>query len=238
MNQVILKKLNESVRPDFAMAKRVIAVGDVHGQFNLLRDLVENQIKFDPTSDVLVFLGDYIDRGRSAEDEIAVLNYLIDLHNGNPGKIVLLRGNHEQMAINAISNADCEEEQWLWKHNGSKLYSISDLSFRSGLVRFCQSLPLYVEDEWVFVHAGAYPNIPLEKQPESVLLWDRTENNFGYFDKRLIVGHTPNQTIQKTEKIVYVDTGAFYYGCLSAYDPKNDTEYSARGPARSLSIYT
>ena len=113
MNQVILKKLNESVRPDFAMAKRVIAVGDVHGQFNLLRDLVENQIKFDPTSDVLVFLGDYIDRGRSAEDEIAVLNYLIDLHNGNPGKIVLLRGNHEQMAINAISNADCEEEQWL-----------------------------------------------------------------------------------------------------------------------------
>ncbi|HNW11895.1 MAG TPA: metallophosphoesterase family protein [Candidatus Rifleibacterium sp.] len=238
MNQVILKKLNESVRPDFAMAKRVIAVGDVHGQFNLLRDLVENQIKFDPTSDVLVFLGDYIDRGRSAEDEIAVLNYLIDLHNGNPGKIVLLRGNHEQMAINAISNADCEEEQWLWKHNGSKLYSISDLAFRSGLVRFCQSLPLYIEDEWVFVHAGAYPNIPLEKQPESVLLWDRTENNFGYFDKLLIVGHTPNQIIQKTEKIVYVDTGAFYYGCLSAYDPKNDTEYSARGPARSLSIYT
>ncbi|MDD3147086.1 MAG: metallophosphoesterase family protein [Candidatus Riflebacteria bacterium] len=227
MNQAMLKELNESVRPDLAMANRVIAIGDVHGQFGLLRDLIENQIKFDPYSDVLVFLGDYIDRGRSVEDEVAVLNYLIDLHNTNPGKIALLRGNHEQMAINAISNADSEDSQWLWKYNGSQLCSVSDLAFRSSLVRFCQSLPLYLEDQWVFVHAGAFPHIPLEKQPERVLLWDRTENNFGYFDKRLIVGHTPNQTIQKNEHIVYVDTGAFFNGRLSAYDPKNDTEYSA-----------
>ncbi len=234
MNQALLKKLNDPVRPDFAMAKRVIAVGDVHGQFDLLRDLVENQIKFDPDSDVLVFLGDYIDRGKSAEDEIATLNYLIDLHNANPGKIALLRGNHEQMAINSITDADSEESHWLWKHNGSRLYSISDLAFRSDLVRFCQSLPLYIEDQWVFVHAGAYPNILLEKQPERVLLWDRTENNYGYFGKRLIVGHTPNQTIEKNEQIVYVDTGAFYYGRLSAYDPKNDAEYSSRRSTQPL----
>ena len=224
----MLKELSEFIRPDFAGAERVIAVGDVHGQIGLLRDLVEKRIRFNPESDVLVFLGDYIDRGRSMEDEIATVNYLIDLHNANRGKVVLLRGNHEQMAINNLHKKSTSNDLWLWNANGSNFSKTDDPILKAGLHRFCDALPLYIEDEWVFVHAGASMNIALEKQSENVLLWYRSENNYGYFGKRLIVGHTIHPTIQKSEMIVYVDTGAFRDGVLSAYDAKNDVEYSTR----------
>ena len=43
--------------------KRQIAIGDIHGCLNLLKDLVEHQIRLNPDADMLIFLGDYIDRG-------------------------------------------------------------------------------------------------------------------------------------------------------------------------------
>ena len=42
---------------------RLIAIGDIHGCYDLLRELLEYQIKFDPATDELIFIGDYIDRG-------------------------------------------------------------------------------------------------------------------------------------------------------------------------------
>lgn len=229
----MIGKLNKSCEPDIKNASRVIAVGDIHGQYELLKDMVENQIQFNSDSDILIFLGDYIDRGQSIEDELNVLNYLIDLYNSNPGKIVLLRGNHEQMALETINIQDDISKMSLWKRNGCNLCSIEEERFKTKLCDFCSSLPLYLEDEWVFVHAGTAMSVPLEKQTINTLLWERSSNQYGYFGKRLIVGHTIHRTIQKSELVISVDTGAFRYGRLSAYDVKNDTEYAALSRTKS-----
>ena len=77
--------------------KRLIAIGDIHGHLNLLDDLL-SQIE-PKQEDQFVFLGDYIDRGPNSK---GVIDALIDfklLHSGT----VFLRGNHEQMFLDALN---------------------------------------------------------------------------------------------------------------------------------------
>ena len=45
------------------MYKRILDIGDIHGEYDKLVDLYDNKIKFNPPDDLLVFLGDYVDRG-------------------------------------------------------------------------------------------------------------------------------------------------------------------------------
>src|SRR5262249_22446677 len=78
-----------------ATAMRHLAIGDVHGCLTALRRLAEF-VPFDPGEDVLVTLGDYVDRG---PDSRGVLDWLI-AYKGK-GKLVPLRGNHEVMMLAA-----------------------------------------------------------------------------------------------------------------------------------------
>jgi hypothetical protein len=57
------------------------------------------------------------------DDDESVLNYITDLANNNPGKIVLLRGNHEAMAINAIRNGSTDTKD-RWFFNGLYFFSV------------------------------------------------------------------------------------------------------------------
>ncbi len=72
---------------------RVLAVGDIHGMYEKLIKLMEI-IQFDPEEDLLVFLGDYIDRG---PDSVKCLRYVYDLQRTCPDSVVCLLGNHEVM---------------------------------------------------------------------------------------------------------------------------------------------
>lgn len=76
--------------------KRLVAVGDIHGQRKLLADLI-NQIQPE-TEDQLVFLGDYIDRG---PDSPGVIEDLLDIQSIFP-QTVFLRGNHEQLFLDSL----------------------------------------------------------------------------------------------------------------------------------------
>lgn len=76
--------------------KRLIAVGDIHGHLELIADLIS---QIEPTTDdQLVFLGDYIDRGPNSR---GVIDLLIDFRQKFP-HTVFLRGNHEQMFLDAL----------------------------------------------------------------------------------------------------------------------------------------
>lgn len=68
----------EIERPKMKSIKnnRQIAIGDIHGCYDLLKDLLEYQIKFDPKTDELIFLGDYIDRGTDSEKVVTYLGKL------------------------------------------------------------------------------------------------------------------------------------------------------------------
>ena len=81
---------------------RLIAIGDIHGHLDKLLDLID---QIQPTiDDQLVFLGDYIDRG---PDSKGVLDYLMVLQQQHP-ETVFLRGNHEQLILDALHEAHPE----------------------------------------------------------------------------------------------------------------------------------
>ena len=76
--------------------KRIVAIGDIHGHLRKLEHLIA---QIQPTSaDQLVFLGDYVDRGPESK---GVIDSLIRLKEELP-KTIFLRGNHDQMFLDAM----------------------------------------------------------------------------------------------------------------------------------------
>jgi len=207
--------------------QRLIAVGDVHGRFDLLRRLLEEEIRFDGLRDRLVFMGDYIDRGPASR---AVVFHLLQLRDAWRDRLVFLKGNHEAMARAALADAD-ERAMALWLLNGGEatVASFGGLdAARRVLVPFIEGLSLYHETEThLFVHAGLLPDEPPERTPEEVLLWSRDLRPHAS-GKTVVVGHSIQPEVRLLEGVVAVDTGAFLTGVLSAYDVISGRVYATR----------
>ncbi|MCL5674798.1 MAG: serine/threonine protein phosphatase [Candidatus Omnitrophica bacterium] len=71
---------------------KAIIVGDTHGDFNATRLIVKNYSRKDY---YIIFLGDYVDRGRFSRENI---DYLLEMRKKYP-RIILLAGNHEMYSI-------------------------------------------------------------------------------------------------------------------------------------------
>ncbi len=226
--------------------KRILAVGDIHGMYEKLIALMD-QIRFDPAEDLLIFLGDYIDRGPKS---LACLDYVMSLQQRYPERVIALMGNHEDMCINyyeyegrrrSLLDDLGKQMVLVWLDNGGndtynefKTLSRRELNKR---LRWMQALPVcYRAGDFYFCHAGIQPYIPLENQREGDLLWMR-EGFFCLYDGRygtVVVGHTPVQRLQKRywkdgqppvtpqfleNKIIFCDTGSYYEdGRLSCVD--------------------
>lgn len=171
---------------------KIIAVGDIHGCFHTLETLIEElQVDFD--RDTLVFVGDYIDRGLYSKE---VVKRLRDLQECMTSKrCVCLRGNHEQMAIEAASSMDSNSV--LWEGNGgyTTIWSYrDDTDTMASDICWMMKLPFVAEvSNFIFSHAGlSYPL--LADCTMFDLLWDRSwlrSNNLLRREKPVIFGHTP-----------------------------------------------
>ncbi|KAI5169791.1 serine/threonine-protein phosphatase 4 catalytic subunit [Pancytospora epiphaga] len=75
----------------------VVVVGDIHGQFADLQTMLK--IRGPPGDVSYVFMGDYVDRGENSLEAIMLLLVYKAMH---PDKVVLIRGNHEQVSINKM----------------------------------------------------------------------------------------------------------------------------------------
>jgi serine/threonine protein phosphatase 1 len=198
--------------------KKIFAIGDIHGCYDRLKALM-GKIPIDCSRDALVFIGDYIDRGPHS---VEVVDYLIQLKNRFP-EVIFLKGNHEDMLDKFISGAD----RFTYLLNGgqqtldsylTKPVQSESFPIPPDHMEFFKSLRLFYQtEEFIFVHAGLRPRVPLESQNTEDLLWirDKFVSSKYDFGKRVIFGHTPLKKPLVEPNKIGIDTGAVYGNALS-----------------------
>jgi serine/threonine protein phosphatase 1 len=203
---------------------KIFALGDIHGCREKLHALLK-RVRIDFQNDILIFLGDYIDRGRYSRE---VVEDILQLRQDKKNVICLL-GNHEQMFLNYLDGV----EEDLFLHNGGAFtlasYGIStadNLMQRKKQVpykhrQFFESLlPYYEAVQYIFVHAGLEPGISLKSQETETMIWIRHEfiDTDYHFGKTVIFGHTPMTEPLITDNKIGIDTGAVYGGKLTCLE--------------------
>lgn len=225
------------IAPSLDDFRRVLAVGDIHGFYEPLRALF-SAVDYVPEKDLLIFLGDYIDRG---PDSAKVLRYIMKLKRENP-YVITLTGNHEAMMLNYFGDNSIRDPM---NRNHGWLSSGGDPTFRSlralyeenpahyrDVIEFILGLDhiAAVENKFFFSHAGFYPKVSYAKQLDS-MLWLREDFYRDYHGRRTaVIGHTPVQFFDsaRTAPLVFpnhiidIDTGSFLpSGRISCVDVKN-----------------
>ena len=213
--------------------RRVYAVGDVHGcadRLEALHQQIERDAAGSPVEQgLVVHLGDYIDRG---PDSAKVVRRLLELTSLAGMAVVSLRGNHEQMMLDALRDDGRNAKQWL-RNGGDATLASWDVSpndpaawpsaIAPAELGFLQALPLYHRvDGYVFVHAGLRPGRPLAAQVAEDLLWIR-DGFLDYFGPILpdapevgvVHGHTPALRPRRGGRRLGIDTGAAMGGVLT-----------------------
>ncbi len=204
---------------------RLLAVGDIHGCLEQLSALM---IQVAPAlADQVIFLGDYVDRG---PDSAGVIDYLIKFGETFPAT-VFLRGNHEQMFRDYLDGHD--PSVFLinggrmtlnsYKNNGQWPIPPSHRIFLETLLDY------YETQDYIFVHAGLRPGIPLAVQESSDLLWIRRDFIASDYDwgKTVVYGHTPLEEPFFTETRVGLDTGCVYGRRLTCCDVRSKQVWQA-----------
>jgi serine/threonine protein phosphatase 1 len=226
-------------RPALPEGQLLYAVGDIHGRLDLLQvmlDLIEADARTRGHVEqrTLVFLGDYVDRG---PDSRGVVERLIsDPLQGFDAHF--LKGNHEAILLDFL------EEPWRldhWLLNGGdatmESYGVDTArlarlgappevwrnAFAEALpeahLHFFKRLKLSVSfGDYLFVHAGVRPGVPLGAQSEADLVWIRGPflDHSEPFGKIVVHGHTPvNEPVMRPNRIG-IDTGAVFTGRLTA----------------------
>ncbi|HET6528252.1 MAG TPA: metallophosphoesterase family protein, partial [Balneolaceae bacterium] len=202
--------------------QKYIAIGDIHGCYQSLEALLK---KLEPFADrQFIFIGDYIDRG---PDSKKVVERLMEFQQ--QADCVFLRGNHEQMLLDAFNDGEFK----LWISNGGKATLKSYGIDRFGRLPdahfdfYDQTKFYYETNEYFFVHAGlsAAKTIKESLQDEEEIeafLWERSHLNAFEtpWEKKVVFGHTPRPQPIRKNGMIGIDTGCVFkrmgYGKLTA----------------------
>lgn len=217
---------------------RTVVIGDIHGGFRALEQLIE---KADLPSDTqYIFVGDYVD-GWSESAE--VISYLINFSQEND--CILLRGNHDELLYKYLRSGE-DNPMWLSQGGESSVESYSKLSkTEKGIhLRFLENLTNYHIDSKnrLYLHAGfTNQHGPQNEYYSNLVFWDRTlwemvcamDTNISEEDdkypkrlklfKEIYIGHTPVTRVgfdkpANFANVWNVDTGAAFKGKISMLD--------------------
>ena len=225
------------VRPRVPAGRRIYALGDIHGRADLLQRM--HQLIRDDATDhapdraVVVYLGDYVDRGPQS---FVVVDMLIN--DPLAGfETVCLKGNHDDFLLRFAATGEHAE---VWLMNGAQAtlasYGVDVYGppssavemgylwadFRAALPddhqQFFQGLRLsHREGDYLFVHAGIRPGVALSLQTPFDLMWIREEflNSDEDFGAVVVHGHTPLPEPEIKLNRISIDTCAYNSGCLT-----------------------
>lgn len=223
-------------KPSVGAGTVVYAVGDIHGRADLLDRLLarvrEDAAARSERRKVLVFLGDYIDRGPESR---RVIDLLAAEDPDGPER-VFLKGNHEDAMLGFLASPEIGF-QWLGFGGAATLRSYGvdphaahvDGGFELLRRELARALPLshrrfldrlalcHEEGDYLFVHAGVRPGIPLDRQDPDDLIWIRgafleSREDFG---KTVVHGHSIAPLPELRANRIGIDTGAFATGVLT-----------------------
>lgn len=166
---------------------RYIAITDIHGEYEKLVNLL-SKIEILP-DDILVFMGDYIDRGAKSRE---VIDCIINI--SNTYKTVCLMGSHEYAYLHARQN-DEYYKYLFWNYGGPatvKSYGSFDNIYKVHGNFFEKLRFYYLTDKYLFVHAGINPDLTLEEQNETDLVYIRSKFIYSKHNlpQKIIFGHT------------------------------------------------
>jgi serine/threonine protein phosphatase 1 len=222
----------------------IYAVGDIHGRLDLLDDLLKRILEDVATlggarRPVLVFVGDYVDRGVASR---GVIDRLIALKAasmaGQGFEVRLLKGNHEETLLSFLQSPDAGPA-WVEFGGGETLLSYGvnrpagrgdPETWRATQIEFQKNFPTehlaFMRDlelavtygDYLFVHAGVRPGVPLEQQDPQDLLWIRGDflNRPHRLGHVVVHGHTPVEDAFVGAARINIDTGAYATGVLTA----------------------
>lgn len=187
--------------------KRIIGISDIHGEYDKLCAVLD---KISPQKDdTIVFMGDYIDRGKKSRE---VVDKIIDMQN--VCNCIYLIGSHEYAMLHA--NLDDYYNYLFWNYGGDATAD-SYGSFENIMKihgNFFNSLkPYHIIGDYLFVHAGLRVGVPIEEQDLTDMVYIRSEfykkkHNFPY---KIIFGHTEFDEPQIQEDKICIDTGCGKY---------------------------
>lgn len=214
---------------------RIYAVGDIHGRADLLGEMqrkIEQDASYHADKHrVLIYLGDYVDRGPQSREVLERLsNHALDGIETH-----FLIGNHEQAMLGFLDKP-LKFVDWLnfgglatlasygVPHGGQDADSLmlTAAALKAAIpahqMAFLRQLErLYQVGDYLFVHAGIAPEVPIASQRTHDLLWIRGQflNYTKPHPAMVVHGHHVTDNIDLRPNRIGIDTGAYATGCLS-----------------------
>jgi serine/threonine protein phosphatase 1 len=239
----------------------VYAVGDVHGRSDLLRPLITAILEDIQTTDgqaLILFLGDFVDRGLGSRE---VVDQLLKLADNDAFETRFLRGNHDESLLEFLFNpstgptwCDFGGRETLVSYGVQPPTARSDAegwaeaagAFAKALPadhrRFFETLELsWTAGDYFFAHAGVRPGVPLDAQTSQDLLWIREPflSDTRRLAKVIVHGHTPSEAVQADARRIGIDTGAYATHVLTVLRLSGEDRslmQTQRGPDRAWRV--
>ncbi|MDR6551586.1 metallophosphoesterase family protein [Paenibacillus qinlingensis] len=235
--------------------KRILVISDIHGELAKFEALLA-AARYNSEQDQLILLGDYVDRGPDAK---GVIERVMALKEAGAR---VLKGNHEDLMIKALTTQD--ERAWKrWAQiNGGDMtlqsYGFTEADYAldenaesftkpelqsdllSEHLAFITQLEHYIEtDDYIFVHAGVQPGVPVSETDPFTLMWIRGEFHTGYSGEKIVVfGHSSTDTLHGdsdnyhvyfgVNRIIGIDGGAVYGGQLNCLELPSQVVYNVK----------
>lgn len=201
----------------------IYVIPDIHGEYNKLMNVMEKINKVRKPNETIVFLGDYVDRGKRSKD---VVNYMFELMS-NDDNVVALLGNHDDVFYSIMESSDRLEFHhidWLSRYCIETLnsYGVNTIplkydnviynlkynldfieeelnkvkqsdDYRKFKILMVNCRKYYKEGKYIFSHSGGVSYKPIEEQSLDELLWSRDFKPRND-DYIYVCGHTPTSS--------------------------------------------
>lgn len=237
--------------PRLREGSRIYAIGDVHGCYRQLAELLQaidkDSGQRDAAKTKIILLGDIIDRGPDSAKICQLLYSLRDYEH-----LICLKGNHEKAMCDSLNGdvhalhfwlsfgGDATLESWgldrdmiraAMTGRGGEIELIAKARqlIPEHILLWLESLPLsHREDDYFFVHAGIRPGVSLDAQDSDDLLWIREPflSSWKKHEATIVHGHSESDIVAFAGNRIGIDTAAYRTGCLTALGLENEDQWT------------